>query len=139
MKGISPLIASVLLIAITMAIAAIVASWTTSFTRESLPSSACVGGSIAVISTEYPKWTGSAITAVVESKYATLEDFRFAVLMKDDTVNIYDNAGPDTHLEPGQIGTIATGSLAIAPTQVRSVQILTSCSEVKTELLPLNT
>jgi len=59
-KGISPLVATVLLIAITMTLAGIVAFWGSSFVRTSLPTEnqtqtlqACTGGSIKLISSSY--------------------------------------------------------------------------------------
>jgi flagellin-like protein len=59
-KAISPLVATVLLIAITMTLAGIVAFWGSSFVRTSLPTEnqtqtlqACTGGSIKLISSSY--------------------------------------------------------------------------------------
>jgi flagellin-like protein len=59
-KGISPLVATVLLIAITMTLAGIVAFWGSSFVRTSLPTEnqtqtlqACSGGSIKLVSSSY--------------------------------------------------------------------------------------
>jgi flagellin-like protein len=59
-KGISPLVATVLLIAITMTLAGIVAFWGSSFVRTGLPTEnqtqilqACSGGSIKLISSSY--------------------------------------------------------------------------------------
>jgi flagellin-like protein len=59
-KGISPLVATVLLIAITMTLAGIVAFWGSSFVRTGLPTEnqtqalqACIGGSIELISSSY--------------------------------------------------------------------------------------
>ena len=42
-KGISPLVASVLLIAITIAIAAVLANWVSTYTEETLPTTSCIG------------------------------------------------------------------------------------------------
>ena len=92
-KGISPLIASVLLIAITIAIAAILASWVTSYTEEALPTTTCVGGSMSFVSNEYPKINDAgALVACVEAKYVALGNFKFEVLFDDDTVETYDDA-----------------------------------------------
>jgi len=64
LKGISPLVATVLLIAITMTLAGIVAFWGSSFVRTTLPTEnqtqtmqACVGGSIKLISQSYNSTT----------------------------------------------------------------------------------
>jgi flagellin-like protein len=64
LKGISPLVATVLLIAITMTLAGIVAFWGSSFIRTSLPTEnqtqsfqECVGGSIKLFSHNYNSTT----------------------------------------------------------------------------------
>ena len=66
LKGISPLVATVLLIAITMTLAGIVAFWGSSFVRTTLPTEnqtqtmqACVGGSIKLISQSYNSTTNA--------------------------------------------------------------------------------
>lgn len=137
MKGISPIVASVLLIAITIAIAGIVAAWTTSYTEEALPEALCVGGSVAFVSADYPLWTDThTIRAVVEAYHVDLNDFKFAVLMNDDNVYTYDDE-MGLSLASGLIGTIETDILTINPANVRGVQVLTSCPDVKTDLTPL--
>ncbi|MDD5416782.1 MAG: hypothetical protein PHU12_02285 [Candidatus Aenigmarchaeota archaeon] len=135
-KGISPLVATVLLIAITMAIAAILANWATTYTENALPSTSCVGGTVRFVSSDYPKWENSRIVAVIEARYVTLNKFKFAVLMNDDTVNTYNDVN-NLELEPGTIGTIKTDTLSISESNVKAVQILTSCSDVKTDLTAL--
>jgi len=65
-KGISPLVATVLLIAVTMTLAGIIAFWGSSFVRTSLPTEnqtqtlqACTGGSIRLISSNYNSSTST--------------------------------------------------------------------------------
>jgi len=133
-KGISPLIATVLLIAITMAVAAVLANWVQTYTETALPTTNCIGGQVGVISSEYPYWdsTNTRIVAVVEAKFVELSDFKFVVLMNDDTVNTYD--ATIITLQPGTIGTIKTTTAdtsTLVPTDVRTVKILTSCPDVK--------
>jgi len=136
-KGISPLVASVLLIAITIAVAAILANWVQTYTVDSLPQTSCVGGSIAFVSSDYPKWTtDNTILAVVEARYVSLSNFKIAVLKNNDNVETYDNVNTLT-LAPGTIGTIETDVLEIAKADIKAVQILTSCSDVKTDLTVL--
>ena len=60
LKGISPLVATVLLIAVTMTLSGIIAFWGSSFVRTTLPAEnqtqtiqACIGGSIKLISQSY--------------------------------------------------------------------------------------
>jgi flagellin-like protein len=136
-KGISPIVASVLLIAITIAIAAILANWVTSYTQSSLPQTNCIGGSISFVSTEFPKWTtDNRIRAIVEAHYVALSDFKFTVLMNDDKVYIYNDVN-DLELAAGAMGTIETDPLLITKANIKSVQITTSCADVKTDLTTL--
>lgn len=136
-KGISPLVASVLLIAITIAIAAGLSSWINNFQEQALPQTSCVGGSVIFVSSDYPKWTDSnTILAVVEARYVPLSNFKFAVLMKDDTVFTYEDEN-ELSLGAGTIGTIETDTLDLVEDDINSVQILTSCSDVKTDLTAL--
>jgi len=132
-KGISPLVASVLLIAITIAIAGILASWVSSYTEEALPTTSCIGGDIAVVSADYPYWDGTGIVAVVEATSVRLTDIKFAILMVDDKVHtIEDTEG--LVLEPGAIGTIKTGDIStLIPDEdeIWAVQITTNCPNVK--------
>ena len=136
-KGISPLVASVLLIAITIAIAAILANWVSTYTEEALPQTSCVGGSISFVSADYPKWTGSStVLAVVEARYVALHSFKFAVLMNDDSVNTYEDFN-ELSLDAGTIGTIEATPIGIVKDDIKAVQILTSCPDVKTDLTAL--
>ena len=137
-KGISPLVASVLLIAITIAIAAILANWVSTYTEEALPTTSCIGGDIAVISAEYPKWTASnTILAVVEAKHVKLSDFKIVVLLDDDSVKTYDDK-TGLSLDAGTIGTIETENLDSGYNDtIKSVYILTSCADIKSSLYSL--
>jgi len=132
-KGISPLVASVLLIAITIAIAGILASWVSSYTQEALPTTACIGGQVGVVSSDYPYWDGSEVIAVVEATNVPLSDFKIVVLMNDDSVYTFeDNEG--LSLEAGGIGKIMTdgaSDLIDNVDNVWAVQIATNCPEVK--------
>jgi len=133
MKGVSPLIASVLLIAITMTLAAILASFVSNYTREqlgSLPS--CVGGNILFSSSEYPKYDAGTIVAVIEAENVDLDTFTFEVLLNNDTVlTSSDTLG--TSIAAGGAGTVRSGSLGIAEVDVDTVRITAgNCAGVKT-------
>lgn len=134
-KGISPLIASVLLIAITIAIAAILASWVTKYTQEALPTKTCVGGSMAFVSSEYPKYNSDkAIVACIEAQYVDLADFKIEVLFNNDTVKTFDVQETDTTITAGSTGCVRTANgLTIETTAVKKVRILTGCSNVNIE------
>ncbi len=133
MKGISPIIASVLLIAITMSIAVILAAYVTQYTRETTGSipTACIGGALFVHGT--PNCITSTLTIDLEAAYVTLTDF------KADTRNsigtIIDNAVPrasgSSSLAPGEIGTLTFNGVTCA--SVDQVRVTTNCFNVRTD------
>ena len=135
-KGISPLVASVLLIAITMAVAAILANFITGVTQQTLQSSStCIGGSMSYATAEYPKWeaSNSQIVAVVEAQYVSLGSFKFGVTLNNDTVLTYSDI-LGRALAAGSRGDIRTqASLPFAKADVKNVLITTNCTNVKTE------
>ena len=134
MKGISPIIASVLLIAITMSIAVILAAYVTNYTRtatESIPST-CIGGALFVQGT--PTCTGGALTVTVEANYVTLNGFKADTrkALPDGSIvssNILQTGGPDS-LAPGEIGTL---TFATTCTGVEESRVTTgNCFNVRT-------
>ncbi len=73
-KGISPLVAAVLLIAVTMTIAGVLAYWTSSFVRGGLPEQnqtqqiqRCSGADFSVFTSNYNSSTGN-LTLVLQNK-----------------------------------------------------------------------
>ncbi|MFQ6020763.1 MAG: archaellin/type IV pilin N-terminal domain-containing protein [Candidatus Aenigmatarchaeota archaeon] len=131
MKGISPLVASVLLIAITMAIAAILANYISGLTQQTIGAmQTCIGGSVNFASAEYPKWSDSTVIAVVEAQGVALGNFKFSVTLTNDTVLTYDDVTGHS-IPPGAVGDIRTSTLPFSKSQVKSVLILTNCSNVK--------
>ncbi len=136
MKGVSPLVASVLLIVITMGVAAVLATFVSSYTRQTLQTSlpTCIGGNLVYISAEYPKWddAGKKIIAVVEAQNVPLGDFKFDIILSNDTAfSVSDIQG--LSLAPGATGTIMTSSLSLSKTDIKQVRVSTNCSNVKTE------
>jgi len=127
-KGISPLVASVLLIAITMAVAAILANWVTGVTEQTLQTQTCVGGRVSYVTADYPKYQTDEIIAAVEAQYVPLGDFQFVVIYDDDSVETFDDE-LGTSLAPGAVGTIRSGDLD-NDTAVKEVRISTNCSNV---------
>ncbi len=136
MKGISPLVATALLIAITISVAVILANFVTSYTRQTLSNlPTCVGGSLNFVSTEYPKWdsVASKITAVVEAQYVALGNFSFEILFTNDTVRTYSDT-QGLALKSGSTGTtISPGLTGVSKTDIKQVRLATNCSNVKTE------
>ena len=135
MKGISPIIASVLLIAITMSIAVVLAAYVTSYTRTTLTSipTACVGGAVFFASADYPRLdtTTCKLTAVVESQFVTLSSFKFDILRTDGSTETKADTKGLT-LQPGDAGTIEATATSTC-TDVDKVRVTTSCFNVRTD------
>jgi len=135
MKGVSPIVASVVLIAITMAIAAVLANYVSTLTQQTfsnLPT--CVGGYITFASADYPKWNeaDSSIVAVVEAQGVDLGKFKFTVTLNNDTVLTYNDV--TGHVIPaGAVGDIRTGTLPFAKSDIKRVRVVTNCSNVRVE------
>jgi len=134
MKGVSPLIASVLLIAITLAVAAVLANYLNAFTTETLENlpMCSVGGSLNFASADYPKWDSSTstIVAVVEARSVDLGKFKFQVILTDDTVKTFNDA-LGSSISAGSIGTVRTEQLTFSKSDVKNVIIITNCSNIK--------
>lgn len=134
MKGISPLIASVLLIAITMTLAAILATFVSNYTRQQLSSlPTCVGGTLVYATPDYPKLSGgNTVTAVVEAGNVDLDGFTVEVLKSDGNVKSVDVTG--TSIKAGSAGTVtATFTGETLTTSDRARIIAKNCPNVKTD------
>lgn len=133
-KGISPLVASVLLIAITMAVAAILANWATTTTTQTLQASrvTCIGGNINYISADYPKIDSSRIKAVVEGQYIPLGDFKVEVIYNNDTLRTYDIVDEPTGGLAAGSATTLTSEVVGSSSDIKQVRITTNCSNVQT-------
>lgn len=107
MKGISPLIASVLLIAFTMAIAGIMATWATTFSQQRLGPTQCA----LALTIEDLKFQNGTITVAIRNNNnkINLTDFVGSVSYPDMTKNkdyILKNYGATDPLAP-LMGTVA--------------------------------
>ena len=114
MKGISPIIASVLLIAITMSIAVILAAYVTNYTRtatQSIPS-ACISGALFTSGTPSCPTGGTTLSVPLEASYVTLSGFKVDTR---DSLNSLQDIGvsmlPSTPLPPSATG-IYTATVA---------------------------
>jgi flagellin-like protein len=132
MKGISPIIASVLLIAITMSIAVVLAAYVTSYTKqatESMPT-ACIGGSASFSAT--PQLSGCTLTASIESMFVALNNFK--VDIRNASTGIILKTGVATSnlesLAPGDAGTLMADLTPYC--SGIEVRVSTSCTNVKT-------
>jgi flagellin-like protein len=138
MKGISPLIASVLLIAITMTLAAILASFVSTYTQTQLTGmSTCVGGTIRFATADYPDLSGNNIIAVIEVGGVDLSGFKIESINSTGEVNSVTATGA-TSIPAGSAGTITadfSGKGAAAGDDTRVVAV--NCPDVKTGWVPL--
>ncbi|HIQ50007.1 MAG TPA: hypothetical protein EYH56_02310 [Nanoarchaeota archaeon] len=152
-KGISPLIAVVLLIAATVTVAAILANWARSYVggevtefRSKVEKFECLYGAISLISDEYPKIVNDRIVAMIEVAGVPLGNFTFEVIYNDPTTGIEEvkvlKDIKNLALSPGikGIGIIISENLTennINPENIIKVRIGSNCSEVKTEWLEI--
>ena len=135
MKGISPLVASVLLIAITMAVAAILANWVSSFTRQTVGGlSTCVGGGVNYVSADYPKWDdiNKRVLAAIEAQFVSLGRFSFEVVFQNDTLTTFNDI-QGLRLDPGASGTVISQNVGGSSSNIKQVRVATNCSNVKTD------
>lgn len=106
MKGVSPLIASVLLIAITMTLAAILASFVSSYTQQQLSNlPTCVGGTVTFATADYPKIDGNNIVAIIDVSNVDLSGFKIEAINSTGDVNTVTATGA-TSIVAGSSGTI---------------------------------
>jgi flagellin-like protein len=133
MKGVSPLIASVLLIAITMTLAAILASFVSSYTQQSLSGlESCVGGTITFATAEYPQLSGSTIVAIIDVSNVDLTGFKIEAINSTGDVNTVTATGTTT-ISAGGSGTIRadfTGTGVVVGDKTRVVA--GNCPDVRT-------
>ncbi|MBN2202621.1 MAG: type IV pilin [Candidatus Aenigmarchaeota archaeon] len=133
MKGVSPLIASVLLIAITMTLAAILASFVSSYTQQSLSElESCVGGTITFTTADYPQLSGSMIVAIIDVSSVDMSGFKIEAINSTGDVNTVTATGA-TSISAGSSGTIRadfSGTGVIVGNRVRVVA--GNCPDVRT-------
>lgn len=135
-KGISPLVASVLLIAITMAVAAILANYVSSSVRQQTQQfqATCIGASINYVTADFPKWDNGKVKAAIEAQFAALGNFKFDVMFDNDTIKSYDAVDePTGGLAPGTATTINSANIGGGSGDIKQVRISTNCSNVKTD------
>jgi flagellin-like protein len=132
MKGISPLIASVLLIAITMSLAAILATFVSNYTKQQLSSlPACVGGTLVFATSDYPKLSSEHVIAVVEADNVELKDFTVEVI--DSTGNVV-RASATGDIPAGSSGTVNADFSGVGiATGNKARVIAVNCPSVKTD------
>jgi flagellin-like protein len=136
MKGISPLIASVLLIAITMTLAAILATFVSNYTRQQLSAlPSCVGGTLVFATAAYPKLTGTTtVTAILEVENVDLDGFTIEVIDSTGTVQ----SGISTQkIAAGSSGSVSNSTFSTLATGNKARFIAKNCPTVKTDWVAL--
>ncbi len=139
MKGISPLVASVLLIAITMAVAAVLANFVSSYTQRTLSAlPTCIGGSVNYVTADYPKWDSAngRIIAALEAQTVALGSFRFEVQFQNDSISTYSDS-QGLQLAPGASGTAISQTIGGPSSAIKVVRVGTNCSNVRTDFASL--
>ena len=134
MKGISPIIASVLLIAITMSIAVVLAAYVTSYTREATQSipSACIGGAVFFMSgSPVLNTTSCRVTASLEGQFVTLNSFKVDQ-NRGGVISSGASTTGVTELAPGDSGTVYA-NINSPCDDVDYVRVTTNCFNVKTD------
>ncbi len=132
MKGISPIIASVLLIAITMSIAVVLAAYVTNYTRtatESIPS-ACIGGAIFINGN--PTCTSGTLSVTVEGQFVALKTFTIDVRNAATDAFIKSVSATGNELAPGDIGILTADLGTTDCASTREIRVTTVCFNVKT-------
>jgi len=136
MKGISPLIASVLLIAITMTLAAILATFVSNYTRQQLSAlPSCVGGTLVFATNDYPKISGTTITAVVEAENVNLAGFTIEAI--NSTGQVASNDGGSSTINAGSAGTVSAIGFTGYAAGDKARVIAKNCPTVKTDWVTL--
>jgi len=114
-KGISPLVASVMLIAITMTIAGILAYWASSFIKSSLPPTSqvdCTGANFQIYQCSYNATLGRVDIILQNLGRVALENITSTVIYSNNSVS----------------STIFNETLTVNP-QIKSYQINSTSSD----------
>lgn len=135
MKGISPFIASVLLIALTVAVAALYGGWITSFTKKTTQEVqeksekrvTCTYGGIAIDDVKYNKTTGDLSGIVENTDIIDLGNIDFEIFYTNATRQKLDL---NMTLGPGERNVFninITGNIT-------KIRVITNCSNVNDEV-----
>lgn len=132
-KGISPLIAAVLLVAFTMAIAGIMAAWATTFTSEKLSSAQQCAFALKILDADY---AGGKVILRLENSNpnVNLTGLKGSIIYNDATQNI-ESIKLKEFGAKDPLGTIETTTIIINTTAnvtpVKIEVVATNCPELK--------
>lgn len=133
LRGISPLIAAVLLIGITMAVAIILSAWATQFTSDVTESvSTCHGAKIRAGSAKYDTSTGKFKVSVENVGSVPVDGFRLSVLFDNQDSGVYSVSPAGKTLSPDDFPAVFSNSSMAQ--NIDKVRVLTSCSGVYSDI-----
>ena len=130
-KGLSPLVATVLLIAVTMTTAGIIAYWASSFTRAGLPSKnktssleSCTGADFSIYYQTYNSTTKNLVLVLQNTGQADLSLTNVSFLYPDGTLDskVLNSVLPQGSLKSFTITNVTSG--------YKSYTIFTNCPNV---------
>jgi flagellin-like protein len=139
MKGVSPLVASVLLIAFAIAVAGLYSGWITSFTKvtteqvqeQSEKKVTCSYGGIALDNIKYNKTTGNISGTIENTDLITLGNIDFEIFYANASREKLDL---NMVLEPGERNTFIRRTLDMNSTNYDKIRVITNCSNVYDEI-----
>ena len=141
MKGISPLLASILLIAITVAVASLASGWFTSTIRAATTATTnrtntaldCSGASVSVDSIYITGTTSAAIKAVVRNN-GQIDGMTIVGAQAYNTTggNFSATGLPVVSVNQGSIVTLSfvPGTFVVCPTSFASLVVTTNCGGI---------
>ena len=140
MKGISPLLAAVLLIAVTVAIATLVAGWisttvrTTQATITNKTSEAVDCSAAAIVIDDVYAASGTVTARAIVRNAGQTDDLTIqsAQLYNTSGSNFTASSLPITNVDKGNVNTLsfAGASIASCPTSFSQIVVTTSCGGV---------
>ena len=139
MKGISPFIATVLLIASVIAVGSIFSGWLTSFTKgttemvktQSEKRVTCSYGGIALGNLNYNRTTGNLSGTVENTDVISLGNIDFEIFYTDAS---RDELDLNMTLEPGDKDMFNQNITKMNTTTCTKVRVITNCSNVYDEV-----
>lgn len=141
MKGLSPLVATVLLIVIVVSIATLVTGWVTTFTRQSQETATnrttsaidCSGASISIRSVFVTNGTaGSAAVLVENTGFVNDLTITAAQVLNRTGGNFSSSATPVSNFDRGDIATLrfSNVSIPLCPNDFSEVVVATNCGGI---------
>lgn len=135
MKGISPLIASVLLIAFTIAVAGILSGWFTSFTKtatetvggEATERLACSYGGIAILNLKYGTTTYNISGNIENTGDIDLGDIDIQIIYTNGSDLKHDT---NYELSPREIKIFNLSAGTTNLNDIDAIRVKTNCSQV---------